>query len=151
MSILFLALEYWPSDIPNNAIYSFSSRYWNSSFSVIGGLVSSTWVSAEKLKEEMYWQIKPLIFSSHQNLDSPKVPTYAFTFYLSWHAKSSLTATTGFMSSTRSQSKAIRFSRVLVLITILSVPCNRLLRVRKKSRSVYLIWSVLDFLAQVFP
>ena len=64
-SNLFLALEHWPSDIPNNANYTVSSRYWNSQVSVTRGWVSSILVSAESLKfVEIYWQIKPLIFFS---------------------------------------------------------------------------------------
>ena len=57
-------------------------------------------VSADNWKlVEIYWQIRTLIFFSHQNLDNLKVPKYAIAFDLSRHAKSSLTATTGFMSS----------------------------------------------------
>ena len=50
LPVLFIALEYWPSDITNNALYVVSSRYWNSQFTVTIGLVSSTLVSAENLK-----------------------------------------------------------------------------------------------------
>ena len=40
-------------------------------------------------------------FPSHQNLQSPKILKFAITFDLSRHAKSSSTATTGFISSTK--------------------------------------------------
>ena len=61
--IFFLALQYWPSDVPSNAIYDVSFRYRNSYLSVSGGFISSISVSAENLKLlEMFWQIIPLIF-----------------------------------------------------------------------------------------
>ena len=41
-----------------------------------------------------------LIFSSPQNLGSPKIHKYAITFDLSRHPKSSLSATTGYFFST---------------------------------------------------
>ena len=63
-------------------------------------------------------------FSLHENLDSPKTPKYGNTFYLSRHAKSSLTSNTGFMSSNKEATKGFRFWGVLVLINMLSVPCN---------------------------
>ena len=45
--------------------------------------------------------MKPLIFPLHENLDCPKFPNYAITFDLSRLAKSSLTATPGFLSLTK--------------------------------------------------
>ena len=65
-------------------------------------------VSAESLEiVEIYWQIKPLFFSSHQDLDSPKISKKTITFGLSRHPKSSSTAITGFMSSTKVAVKKI--------------------------------------------
>ena len=102
LSILFLALEYWFSDISNNAIYKVSFQYRNSCFSVTRSLVSSTLISAESLKlVEIDWQSKSLIFSSHPNFQNPNFPKNAVTFDLFRHAKSSLTATTGFIFSTK--------------------------------------------------
>ena len=104
--IFFLALEYWLADIPYNAIYDVSSRHWNSYFSVARGLAPSIMVSATNAKHvEFYWQIKPLIFSSHQNLDSLKISDYAFAFDLSRHAKWHLTAPTGLISFTKITTK----------------------------------------------
>ena len=91
LSILFLELEYWPSDIPRNAIYDVSIRYWNSWFSVSRGFVSSVLVTAENLRLlEIFWQIKPLIFPPHQNFYVPKIPKYATTSDFSRPSKSSL-------------------------------------------------------------
>ena len=79
---------------------SVSSRYWNSESSVTRGLISSILVSVKNLKPvEFYWQIEQMMFSWHQNLDTPKILKYAIIFDLSRHAKSSLTANTVFMSS----------------------------------------------------
>ena len=92
LSISFHALA---SDIPNNDNYNVSYRYCNS---VTRGLVSSILICDENLTlVEFFLQIKP----SHQNLDSAKIPKCAISFDLSRHAKSSLSATTGFMSSTK--------------------------------------------------
>ena len=102
LSILFLALEYWFSDISNIAIYKVSFQYRNSCFSVTSSLVSSTLISAESLKlVEIDWRSKSLIFSSHPNFQNPNFPKYAVTFDLFRHAKSSLTASTGFIFSTK--------------------------------------------------
>ena len=114
MSILYLGLKYWQSDIPNNALYNVSSRYLNSWFSVIRGLASSILVSTECLKlVGIDWQIKSSIFLDHQNLDSPKFPKYAITFDLFWHSKSSLSATTGFISSTKVAIENFPLSRTI--------------------------------------
>ena len=70
------------------------------------GFASSILISAENLElVEIYWQIKRVIFSWHQNLDSPKVPKYSITFV------SALTATTAFMSSTKVAVKGFPFLR----------------------------------------
>ena len=50
LSILFLPLDYWQSDISDKAIHNALSRYWNSYFSGIRDLVSSILVSAKSLK-----------------------------------------------------------------------------------------------------
>ena len=99
-SILWVALEYWQSDLPNNAIYNISSRQWKFYFSISKGSVSSIMVSAESLKPlETDWQFKSLIFSSHQNLDGLKIPKNAITFdLLRYWKKKSLFATTAFIS-----------------------------------------------------
>ena len=146
VSILFLALEYWDSDNSNNAIYKVSSH------KVFRDLVCSILVSVENMKlVEMCWQNKPLIFSSNQNLDKPKIPKYAFIFDLSRHAKSSLTATTGFVSSTRvAITKSFHFRGVLVLITTLSVPCNWFLMVQK-SHEVFFNMESSRFSKPRFP
>ena len=66
LSILFLALEYWQSDLPNNAIHNVLSRYWNSYFSLTTGLLSSILVFKQSLNflEKMD---KLFIFSSHRS------------------------------------------------------------------------------------
>ena len=95
-------------------------------------------MSAENLKPvESFCQIKPLIFSSHQNLDSPNIPKDAITFDLTRHAKLSLTTTTDFMSPTKVLVKKIRFWGVLVLISILPVPCYWLLIVQKIQEKIF--------------
>ena len=87
LSILFLALEKRPSDVPNNDFYKFSSRYRNSSFSVTIGLVAFILFSAENLElVETNRQIESLVFFSHQELDGPKIQKYAITIELSRHA-----------------------------------------------------------------
>ena len=64
---------------------------------------------------------KALIFSLHQNPDSPKIPKCVNTFALSRHAKSSLTATTGFLSYSN-----IGIKKSLLLLNI--SPNNHLYR-----------------------
>ena len=80
----------------------FFFQYRNSCFSVTRSLVSSTLISAESLKlVQIDWQSKSLIFSSNPNFQNPNFPKYAVTFDLFRHAKSSLTASTGFIFSTK--------------------------------------------------
>ena len=69
---------------------------------------------------KLYWQIKPLIFSSHQNPDGPKITNYAIIFDLSRHAKSALITTKGFMSSTKVATK--------VFLPLRSISANKYLR-----------------------
>ena len=70
--------------------------------SVTRGFISFFLVSAENLEfVKIDRQIKSLIFASHQSLDRPKVPKYAFASDFSRHAKSSLMANIGFFSSTK--------------------------------------------------
>ena len=66
-------------------------------------MLPSTFVSV--LKNWNFWKSfaksNHSFFASHQNLDIPKIPKHVFTFDLCRHAKSSLTATTNFMHSTK--------------------------------------------------
>ena len=61
LQILFLALDYWPSEVPNNVISDVPPRFWNSSFSVTRGFVFSILVSAKDLNwsrsmdKSKYW------------------------------------------------------------------------------------------------
>ena len=104
-------------------------------------------VSTENLKlMEIYWQIKPLIFSAHQNLDEPKIPKYFFNFDLFRHANSSLTATRVFISSTK---VAIKEFPLLRIISASNCPfrCFRLtFDSPKKSRNIfqYQVFSIFN-------
>ena len=122
MSILFLALEFWRSVISINAIFNNSFWNWNPYFSVTRGLVPSILISAWAFVQ-VYWQIKLLIFPSHQNLVCSKILKLATTFDLIWHAKSSLTAITGFVPSTK---VAVRNLLLLRIISPNSCPFRSL-------------------------
>ena len=110
-------------------------------------------VSDESLKlVEIDCYIKSLIFSSHQNLDSPKIRKYAITLQLSRHAKSSLTATRGFIFSTTVSIK-LSISRNVTGNNYL-FPSLRLTSDSPRSQEVFLnIWSLLDLLTSIslFP
>ena len=79
-----------------------------------------------------------LFCSLNQNCDSPKLPEDAFALDLYRHAKPSLTATTRFISYTNSKVKEIRIWKILVVLTILPIPCSWLLIVRE-CQEVFLI------------
>ena len=66
----FFALDFWQSNIRNNANYNDSSRYWNSQFSVTRVLVSSIlvsvkvwklWRSVDKSNQWNFYRIRNLI------------------------------------------------------------------------------------------
>ena len=130
--ILFLALNYWPSDVPSNAIYNVSPQYWNSKFSVTRGLVFSIIFSAQKLETFetplTNQTIDILLASEFWFSEMQKI---ASTFDLSRHAKSFFSAITGFISSPKSTSKEFRFWGVILLVTILCVTCDWRLLVHK--------------------
>ena len=110
LSIVFLPLDHWRADIPDNTLYNVSSRYWNSYFFVTRGFGSSMLFSAESSKVvNIGWWNKLFAFSSHQNLDSPKIPKASRTIdilgiqsYLSPHLQRSF-------FQDRSQSKSFLF------------------------------------------
>ena len=134
LSMLFLALEYWLSYISNSAIYNVSSRYGNSWFSVVRGLLSSILFFDENLKlVEVYWQLKALFFSSHLNLDLPKFPKCASTFILSHQDIFDRNYRIYFFHLVHQgqTQKSFCFRGGLVLLTILPVTCNWLLIVEK--------------------
>ena len=152
LSFLFFALDYWHSVVLNNDIYNVPAGYRNSNFSVTRGWGSSITVAAENLKlVEIDWQIKSLIFSSDQNLDNPKFPQFAITFVLSRDPKSSSSACTGFISSTK---VAIEMHTPLRSISGNNYPVRSLRSTSdspKMSKSFFSIWSFLDFVIRVLP
>ena len=105
---------------------------------------------------EIYWPIKPLNFSPHQNFDIPKIPKHAINFDYTRQAKSSLTATTGFRLPPKSQSKGFCCWGVLVLITVFAVPCNWLVIVHwlvivQKSQELFFNMESTRFSKPGFP
>ena len=93
--------------------------------------ISSILVSAESLRfVEIHWQVKPLIFPSHQHLDSPETPKNGITLYLDMQGQLWPQLQASILQPTW-QSNGFRFWRVLLLLTNLSVPCNWLVIVQK--------------------
>ena len=93
--------------------------------------------------------IDNFLLFSHQNVYSPKIPKNAITFGLSGHSKSSLSVTTGFISSSN-----VGIERFLLSEKITVDPWRSLRwtsDVTKVSKSFFSIWSNLDIPTQVTP
>ena len=150
LSLSFLALAYWPSNSPKNAIFNVSSWQGNSSFCVTKRLISSILVYTEIWKlVDFYWQIKPLCFPRIRVLTVRKIQKMVMLFiYLGIQSHLRPQLQTSCLPP-RWQSNCFPFWGVFELLTIFSIPCNWLVIVQKSQ--FFSVWNLLDFQSQVSP